>query len=227
MNKENVHIVTINEKEFESPESLLNYISKELDFPDYFGMNYNALNDCLGDINKPTEIRIVISGARPKKEYVQMVGTIAERVATWNNDLSIRYVAHTDNPDTQRPPIKFKMIHENYNVTDLDRSLAFYEKALGLTEKRRNEAEDGSFIIVFVGNEDNTFEMELTWLRDKEGPYNLGDEEFHLAFETAEYEEAHKLHKEMGCICFENHAMGLYFIKDPDGYWLEILPQKR
>ncbi len=122
--------------------------------------------------------------------------------------------------------MNFKMIHENYNVYDLEKSLAFYEKALGLKEKRRTVAEDGSFIIVFIGNEANTFEMELTWLRDMDRPYNLGDCEFHLAFEAEDYEKAHALHEEMGCICFENHAMGLYFIADPDGYWLEILPRK-
>lgn len=122
--------------------------------------------------------------------------------------------------------MNFKMIHENYNVYDLEKSLAFYEKALGLKEKRRKVADDGSFIIVFIGNEANTFEMELTWLRDMDRPYNLGDCEFHLAFEAEDYEKAHALHEEMGCICFENHAMGLYFITDPDGYWLEILPRK-
>lgn len=122
--------------------------------------------------------------------------------------------------------MNFKMIHENYNVYDLAKSLAFYEKALGLKEKRRKIADDGSFIIVFIGNEANTFEMELTWLRDMDRPYNLGDCEFHLAFEAEDYEKAHALHEEMGCICFENHAMGLYFITDPDGYWLEILPRR-
>ena len=122
--------------------------------------------------------------------------------------------------------MNFKMIHENYNVYDLEKSLAFYEKALGLKEKRRKIADDGSFIIVFIGNEENTFEMELTWLRDMDRPYNLGDCEFHLAFEAEDYEKAHALHEEMGCICFENHAMGLYFITDPDGYWLEILPRR-
>ena len=61
--------------------------------------------------------------------------------------------------------MKFKMIHENYNVADLDRSLAFYEKALGLKEKRRKTAADGSFIIVYVGNETSDFELELTWLK--------------------------------------------------------------
>lgn len=121
--------------------------------------------------------------------------------------------------------MNFKMIHENYNVSDLQASLDFYEKALGLTEVRRKTAEDGSFIIVYVSNEEADFELELTWLRDHPQKYNLGEEEFHLAFYTDDYEAAHKLHEEMGCICFENHEMGLYFIKDPDGYWLEIVPR--
>lgn len=122
--------------------------------------------------------------------------------------------------------MKFKMVHENYNVVDLDKSLKFYEKALGLKEKRRKVASDGSYIIVFVGNEEADFELELTWLRDKEGSYDLGECEFHLAFRTDDFEAAHKLHEEMGCICFENPKMGIYFITDPDGYWLEIVPTR-
>ena len=122
--------------------------------------------------------------------------------------------------------MKFKMVHENYNVADLDKSLEFYEKALGLKEKRRKVASDGSYIIVFVGNEETDFELELTWLRDKEGSYDLGECEFHLAFRTDDFEAAHKLHEEMGCICFENPKMGIYFITDPDGYWLEIVPTR-
>ena len=123
--------------------------------------------------------------------------------------------------------MKFRLIHENYNVLDLERSLAFYGKALGLREVRRKEAEDGSFIIVYAGNDTSEFELELTWLRDREEAYNLGDEEFHLAFETDDFEAAHELHEEMGCICFENKEMGIYFIKDPDGYWIEIIPRRK
>ena len=122
--------------------------------------------------------------------------------------------------------MNFKMIHENYNVFDLKRSMDFYEKALGLKEKRRKEASDGSFILVYMGNETTDFELELTWLRDRTEPYNLGDGEFHLAFRTDDFDAAHRLHEEMGCICFENSAMGIYFIQDPDGYWLEILPSR-
>lgn len=122
--------------------------------------------------------------------------------------------------------MKFKMIHENYNVLDLDRSLAFYEKALGLRELRRKVAEDGSFIIAYVGNDETDFELELTWIKAQTEPYNLGDEEFHLAFRTDDFEASHALHQEMGCICYENKEMGVYFIQDPDGYWLEIIPAR-
>ena len=122
--------------------------------------------------------------------------------------------------------MKFQMIHENYNVRDLAKSMKFYEEALGLKEIRRKEAKDGSFIIVYLANEETDFELELTWLRDMDRPYNLGDCEFHLAFRTDDYEAAHKKHEEMGVICYENHDMGIYFIKDPDGYWLEIVPEK-
>ena len=122
--------------------------------------------------------------------------------------------------------MKFKMVHENYNVVDLQKSLDFYEKALGLKEIRRKTDADGSYIIVYIGNEEADFELELTWLKEKDGPYNLGDEEFHLAFQADDFEAAHKLHEKMGCICFENREMGIYFINDPDGYWLEILPAK-
>ncbi len=123
--------------------------------------------------------------------------------------------------------MKFKMVHENYNVQNLQRSLDFYEAALGLKEKRRKTAADGSFIIVYVGNDETDFELELTWLRDHPEKYDIGEEEFHLAFKVEEFDEAHALHEKMGCICFENHSMGIYFIQDPDGYWLEVIPAKR
>ena len=118
--------------------------------------------------------------------------------------------------------IRLTMIHENYNVSDLDRSIKFYNEALDLHEVRRKTTDD--FIIVYLSNDVSDFELELTWLKDHPQPYNLGECEFHLAFQAEDYEAAHKKHEEMGCICFENEAMGIYFIVDPDGYWLEILP---
>ena len=122
--------------------------------------------------------------------------------------------------------MKFTFCHNNINVLDLQKSLEFYEKALGLKETSRIESEDGSFIIVYLGDGVSTHNLELTWLRDWDRPYNLGDNEFHLAFRVDDFDAAHELHKEMGCICFENEAMGIYFIADPDNYWLEVLPPR-
>ena len=114
--------------------------------------------------------------------------------------------------------------HFNFNVLDLSRSLAFYRDALGLQVVREKEAGDGSFRLVYLGDGESGFSLELTWLRDRTQPYDLGEEEFHLAFRTDEYDRLHQLHQDMGCICFENPAMGIYFIQDPDGYWIEIVP---
>ena len=119
----------------------------------------------------------------------------------------------------------FTFAHNNFNVKDLNKSLKFYEEALGLKEVRRKEAADGSFILVYLGDGESRHQLELTWLRDWEkDSYNLGDNEFHLAFETEDMDAALKKHKEMDCVCFENPEMGIYFISDPDGYWIEICP---
>lgn len=123
--------------------------------------------------------------------------------------------------------MKFTFSHNNLNVLDLEKSLKFYKEALGLSETRRKEAPDGSFVLVFLGDGATTHRLELTWLRDRKKKYDLGDNEIHLAFNVDDYVAAHALHKKMGCVCYENEAMGIYFIEDPDGYWLEILPEKR
>ncbi|MFQ8601387.1 MAG: VOC family protein [Oscillospiraceae bacterium] len=121
----------------------------------------------------------------------------------------------------------FRFAHNNLNVLDLEKSMAFYEKALGLRETRRITPPDGSFVIVYLGDGQSGHLLELTWLRDRTEPYNLGENEFHLAFTTDDYAGAHALHEQMGCICFENPEMGIYFISDPDGYWLEVIPAGR
>lgn len=123
--------------------------------------------------------------------------------------------------------IKAKFDHLNINVLDLQRSIAFYEKALGLKEHHRKEASDGSFILVYLADDQENFLLELTWLRDRQEAYELGDNESHLCFRVAgDYDAVRAYHKEMGCVCFENEAMGLYFINDPDDYWIEVLPMK-
>ena len=129
--------------------------------------------------------------------------------------------------------VKARFNHYNFNVMDLEKSAAFYRKALGFNEIRRHSAKDGSFTLLFMGDSSgstgskNNFSLELTWLRDRKEPYNLGDNEIHLCVSVeGDYDQIRSFHKEMGCVCYENTGMGLYFIEDPDGYWIEIVKEK-
>ena len=122
--------------------------------------------------------------------------------------------------------MRLKLYHSNITVLDLERSMKFYEEALGITEVRRISADDGSYEIVFLGHEGEETMLEITWYRDRKEPYDLGDNEIHVGFRVDNYEEAYEHHKKMGCICFENPKLGIYFIADPDGYWMEIVPTR-
>lgn len=121
--------------------------------------------------------------------------------------------------------MKFTFAHNNINVVDLSQSLAFYKEALGLQEARRSE--NPNFTLVYLTDGESKHLLELTHLKDwSKDHYDLGDNEIHLAFVVDDYEAAHKKHEEMGCICFENPGMGIYFIHDPDDYWIEIIPKR-
>ena len=108
--------------------------------------------------------------------------------------------------------MNFTFAHNNLNVYDLEKSLDFYQKALNLKVEREKLADDESFKLVYLTDGVTPHLLGLTWL--------------HLAFAVDDFDAAYKKHKEMGCICFENPSMGIYFIEDPDGYWLEIVPGK-
>lgn len=122
--------------------------------------------------------------------------------------------------------MKFNFAHNNLSSFDLDKSIAFYKENLGLEVVKRKEASDGSFIIVFMGDGESKHKLELTWLRAWEKPYELGDNEIHICFEVDDYDAAYAFHKNNGVICYENVDMGLYFIEDPDGFWIEIVRKK-
>lgn len=122
--------------------------------------------------------------------------------------------------------MKFKFAHNNINVLNLEKSLDFYKKALGLVEVKRYQPGDDSFILVYLGDGESNHTLELTWLKERTEAYDLGDNEIHIAFSVDEFDAAYTLHQEMGCICYENKAMGIYFINDPDGYWVEIIPNR-
>lgn len=123
---------------------------------------------------------------------------------------------------------KFHFDHFNINVTDLERSLKFYREALGLEKCGEIRHPDGDFVITYLSAPGESFRLELTWLRDHNGPYELGDNESHLAFRVdADFDKVREMHRRMGVVCFENPEMGIYFINDPDDYWIEILPPKK
>jgi len=111
--------------------------------------------------------------------------------------------------------IKASFAHYNFNVRDLDASVAFYEK--------------GRFAMKYLTDGTTSFLLELTWLRDWDRPYNLGDNEMHLCMQVPleQYKEIREYHRQMGVICYENLDMDLYFIADPDGYWIEMVPDHR
>ncbi len=125
--------------------------------------------------------------------------------------------------------IQSTFAHFNFNVLDLDASVAFYQKALGLTVNREHAAKDGRFAMKYMTDGATSFLLELTWLRDWDRPYNLGDNEIHLCVHVPleQYKETREFHREMGVICYENFDMDLYFIADPDGYWIEVTPDHR
>lgn len=118
--------------------------------------------------------------------------------------------------------MKAKIVHENIHVLDIEKSMAFYEKALGMVDQGGgHQGED--WRIVYLGNEESDFRLELTWNEGRTEPYNNGGKDTHIAFEVDDYDAFYELHQEMGCICFVNERMGLYFIEDPDGCWIEII----
>ncbi len=119
----------------------------------------------------------------------------------------------------------FKMVHYNFNVADVETSISFYQEAFGLKEVRRKVKE--AFTIVFMSDGLTGFELELTQLHDHPQKYALGENEMHLAFRVDDFEQAHKKHQAMGIICYENPVMGIYFVEDPDGYWLEVVPTRK
>lgn len=89
--------------------------------------------------------------------------------------------------------VKGRFDHFNINVTDLDKSIKFYETALGLHESHRKEASDGSFVLVYMADDHSNFLLELTWLRDHTQPYELGENESHLCLRVeGDYDEVRK-----------------------------------
>lgn len=117
-----------------------------------------------------------------------------------------------------------RAVHRCIHILDKEKSVAFYQQALGMRIVRRMGPEDGSWENIFMANDSTGFQIELTWNNGRTEPYVNGGRDTHLAFAVDDMEAARALHEEMGCVCFVNERLGIYFIEDPDGCWLEIVP---
>ena len=119
-----------------------------------------------------------------------------------------------------------KFIHYCIHVLDRDASIEFYREALGLEVVRVMEAEDKTWSNTYMATKAGEFEIELTWNKGRVEPYENGGKDLHIAFEVEDYEESLRHHEQMGCVEKVNDVMGIYFINDPDGIRIEIVPEK-
>ena len=122
-----------------------------------------------------------------------------------------------------------KAIHSMIRVLDEQRSLAFYEKAFGLTIAERLAFE--GFTLIYLSNPESEFELELTVNHDRKEPYGLGDGYGHLAFSVEDLEGEHARFESLGLSPTSLKELKLegrsparfFFVQDPDGYKIEVL----
>jgi len=122
-----------------------------------------------------------------------------------------------------------KTIHSMIRVLDETRSVDFYRKAFELDVADRLDFD--SFTLIYLSNDEEDFELELTVNKGREDPYDLGDGYGHLAVSVNDLDSEHKRIKDLGfapkdIVEFERDGALLakfFFIQDPDGYDIEVL----
>lgn len=122
------------------------------------------------------------------------------------------------------------MAHTCYRVKDLEASLVFYQTAFGFLETRRRDFPEQKFSLVYLTLPDDSYELELTYNYDSEG-YDLGNGYGHIAIASDDLEQQHQLHLTQGFNVTDlkglpGTAPSYYFIKDPDGYQIEVIRAK-
>lgn len=123
-----------------------------------------------------------------------------------------------------------KMLHTCLRVENLEKSIAFYQEAFGFKELRRKDFLDYQFTIVYLGLDGDDYELELTYNYDH-GPYVIGDGFAHIALSTPDLEALHAKHSQAGYEVTDlkglpGNAPNYYFVKDPDGYKVEVIREK-
>jgi lactoylglutathione lyase len=107
----------------------------------------------------------------------------------------------------------------------MERTAAFYEKALDLKVLRRKSSK--TMEIAFIGNEESSQQVEVIHEAGRTKPYDHGENSVHFALRTDDIDTAKRRHTEMGCIDHDVPEFGVYYIKDPDGYLIEIMPVRK
>jgi lactoylglutathione lyase len=122
-----------------------------------------------------------------------------------------------------------KTIHSMIRVLNEARSVAFYETAFGL--KVADRLDFDGFTLIYMSNDESSFELELTVNKDRTEPYNLGDGYGHLAVSVEDVVAEHARLTDAGLaprnlVDFKNNGVTVakfFFIADPDGYQIEVL----
>lgn len=122
-----------------------------------------------------------------------------------------------------------KMIHSMIRVLDEARALAFYEAAFGLKVAERLDFP--AFTLIYLANDESTFELELTVNKDRTEPYELGTGYGHLAVSVPDVATEHARLEAAGLgprkiVDFAPAGEVIarfFFIADPDGYQIEVL----
>ncbi len=128
----------------------------------------------------------------------------------------------------------FRLLHAMIRVRDLDKSIDFYTRHLGMTLMRRNDYAEGRFTLAFVGygGEGENTVIELTHNWDQEEDYDLGTGFGHLAIGVPDIYGACERMKAEGVSMprppgpMKHGATVIAFIEDPDGYKVELVEKK-
>ncbi len=126
---------------------------------------------------------------------------------------------------------QYRMAHTMIRVRDLEKSLDFYTRILGMKVLRRKDYPDGEFTNTFVGYgpEDSHAVIELTHNWGREEPYDLGDGWGHVALEVPDVYATCEALQEAGATItrppgpMKHGTRVIAFVEDPDGYKIELL----
>jgi len=136
--------------------------------------------------------------------------------------------------NAQTDTSKFRLLHTMIRVKDLEKSIDFYTRLLGMKLMRKTDYPSGEFTLAFVGygDESNDAVIELTHNWGQRDPYDLGTGFGHLAIGVPDiYGTCEALAKEGVSIPrppgpMKHGGSVIAFVEDPDGYKIELIERK-